>query len=384
MSSLFARDARSVVRELGRRGELVPADNLNSAPHLSPFCLVRKKHRRHPWPWDTPFIPTDFSLMDALEPSSPIPELNRSQSIQTREMVAGAVTGAMSVSTGLPVQVTGNSGVIHSSTLTLQGQSHMAEEKAVTIPRGTVLAYRVLQLGMREDCWAVLYLPERKLGRDFSGALAYSWALGEEPNFQGLQRQVGVQLQDLATLPAELRHPLLSALQELLQDPQALQELEDTMEQALDTGVLGQLVGPGGFILSTIRNPSGSLLTSKGRAILCILGAPVVLRDTQHCLLTQSMERGIMPQQLELVASILQPNFNQMEETTFSLPLEVLSSLQSEDAALSLSLVESCGLELQGTSQQLMWDPDLVPQLSALYGSLTGLQMLAAPSPVAL
>lgn len=51
------------------------------------------------------------------------------------------------------------------------------------------------------------------------------------------------------------------------------------MEQDLDTGVLGQLVGPGGFILSTGRNPSGSLLTSKGRAILCILGALVGKRN---------------------------------------------------------------------------------------------------------
>lgn len=84
------------------------------------------------------------------------------------------------------------------------------------------------------------------------------------------------------------------------------------------------------------------------------------------------------------VVSILEPNFNQMEETTFSLPLEVLSSVQSEDAVLSLSLVESCGLELKAPSQQLTWDPDVVPQLSALYGSLAGLQMLAAPSPVAL
>lgn len=58
---------------------------------------------------------------------------------------------------------------------------------------------------------------------------AYSWAVGEEPNFQGLQRQVGAQLQDLATLPTELRHLLLSAVQELLQDPRALQELKDTV-----------------------------------------------------------------------------------------------------------------------------------------------------------
>lgn len=55
------------------------------------------------------------------------------------------------------------------------------------------------------------------------------WTLDEEPNFQGLQRQVGAQLQDMATLLPGLRHTLLDALQELLKDSQALQELEDTV-----------------------------------------------------------------------------------------------------------------------------------------------------------
>ena len=50
-----------------------PVDSLASALRLHPFCLVRKKHRRHLWPWDAPLIPTDFSLVDALEPGSPIP-----------------------------------------------------------------------------------------------------------------------------------------------------------------------------------------------------------------------------------------------------------------------------------------------------------------------
>ena len=53
------------------------------------------------------------------------------------------------------------------------------------------------------------------------------------------------------------------------------------LEQALDTGVLGQLGGPGGFILSTLWNPSGRLLALKGRAILCILGALLAKRDIQ-------------------------------------------------------------------------------------------------------
>lgn len=452
MSSLFARDTKSLVRELGRRGELVPVDSLTSALHLHPFCLVRKKLRRHPWPWDTPLIPTVFSLMDVLEPDSPVPEVSRSEPIHVQEVVSGAVTGAMSVSAGLQGKVMGSSGVTRTTTLVvqtlwvsphtwetlvekrklrtprpsffrelqnrkereslyvvteavetmqdttlqssinaagagqlsllglshlqLQGQSHMAKEKTVTVPRGTVLAYRVLQLEIEGDRWAVLYLPEGKLCRDTGGG----WTLDEEPNFQGLQRQVGAQLQDMATLLPGLRHTLLDALQELLKDSQALQELEDTLEQALDTGVPAQLGGPGACVLSTLQDPSGSLSTSKGRAILCVLGALVVLSDTQRCLLAQSLERRILPRQLELVESILEANFNQMEETPFSLPREVLSSLQSEDAALTLSLVESCGLELQGPGHQLLWDPDVVPQLSALYGSLAGLQLWPTPA----
>ena len=48
------------------------------------------------------------------------------------------------------------------------------------------------------------------------------------------------------------------------------------------------------------------------------------------------------------VASILEADFNQMEETTFSLPPAMLSSLQSGDVALTRSLVEGCELEAQG------------------------------------
>lgn len=47
------------------------------------------------------------------------------------------------------------------------------------------------------------------------------------------------------------------------------------LEQALDTGVPAQLGGPGACVLSTLQDPSGSLSTSKGRAILCVLGALV-------------------------------------------------------------------------------------------------------------
>uniref|UniRef100_G3T262 Gasdermin D n=1 Tax=Loxodonta africana TaxID=9785 RepID=G3T262_LOXAF len=491
MSSLFARSTKSLVRELGRKGELLPVDSLNSSPRLHPFCLVRKKHKLHPWSWDTPFIPTDFSLLDVLEPGSPVPEVSRSEPIHIREKVTAAVTGAMSLSTGLQ-KVMGSGMVTHSSTLALQTlrvsphtwetlvekrklrmprpsflrelqsrkereslyvvteametlqdttlqslskvegagqlsflgpshfkgqcQSHVAKEKTVIVPRGSVLAYRVLQLVIKEDHWApmaqeweavgfcspisALALMTRKAlrhsgcsdlahgicraslgwGRRTEIQTAARKAPGEEPDFLGLQRWAGAQLHDLATLPPDLRYSLLGALQELLRDPQALQELEDMLEQTLYTGLLAQLEGPGGSILSTLRDLCGNLSPSRVRALLCLLGALVVLSDTQHCLLAESLGRCILAQQLELVASILEGNFNQMEETAVSLRQDVLSSLQSEDAALTLSLVQSCELE-QGPSLQLVWDPEALLQLSALCGALAGLQLLACPGP---
>lgn len=84
------------------------------------------------------------------------------------------------------------------------------------------------------------------------------------------------------------------------------------------------------------------------------------------------------------MASILEPNYNQMEDTGFSPPPEVLSWLQREHAALTRSLVESCGLELRGPGHPVTRGPEAVPQLSALYAPLAGLQLLAEPSPAAL
>lgn len=81
------------------------------------------------------------------------------------------------------------------------------------------------------------------------------------------------------------------------------------------------------------------------------------------------------------VVSILEHNWNQMEETTCPLPAGVLCALKSEDVVLILSLVQSCGLQLEQPSCQLTWDPTVMPQLSALYGCLTGLQLLADLSP---
>lgn len=45
------------------------------------------------------------------------------------------------------------------------------------------------------------------------------------------------------------------------------------LEQALDTGLLVQLEGPGGFVLSILQDSTGNLSCSRSRAVLFILGA---------------------------------------------------------------------------------------------------------------
>lgn len=66
-----------------------------------------------------------------------------------------------------------------------------------------------------------------------STAIAFSQESGEESNFYSLRDQADSQLQDLVTLSSERRATLLGALQELLRDQQALQELEDTVMDLL-------------------------------------------------------------------------------------------------------------------------------------------------------
>ncbi|XP_068839514.1 gasdermin-A-like [Capricornis sumatraensis] len=444
MSSLFSRDTEGLVRELGKKGELgqkgelVPTDSPASTLRLHPFCLVLPGGAGS---WQSGgdcgaelscsepicFQETVAGAMTRgvslgtgqqgkatssciLSRSSllamrmfrvpPTPErLWRRRALLRWDLVLtvaplvppreSQLLDSPSVSCPLTEDDLRRFSNCHAPGFQLslsRSQSTVAKEKAVGIPQGTVLTYRVLQLGMRRITGApALYLPEGKLCRNASGVvMCHSGARralcplpggmemrskpqdqavgrtvstglvgqvqlclptsqgegrapGEGPGLQDLRRQAGAQLEALARLPAEPRLSLLGALRELLQSPRALQELKDRLEQALDTGVPGQLGGPGGLILSTLW-----------------------------------------------VTSILEPNYNQMEETGFSLHPEVLSWLHHEDAALTQSLVESCGLELRGPGHSVTRDPEVVPQLSVLYASLLGLQLLAEPSSTAL
>uniref|UniRef100_F7AMM8 Gasdermin pore forming domain-containing protein n=1 Tax=Monodelphis domestica TaxID=13616 RepID=F7AMM8_MONDO len=93
MPSMFKTMAKSLVKEVGKK-DLNPVSNLSSSHRFRPFCLLRKKSKKHKF-WSKKFTCTEFSLMDILEPNSPVPEVNQERQFHFCKKVDGKLMGAM-------------------------------------------------------------------------------------------------------------------------------------------------------------------------------------------------------------------------------------------------------------------------------------------------
>ncbi|EPY77828.1 hypothetical protein CB1_001179043 [Camelus ferus] len=467
MPSLFESISKNLVKELGDR-DLRPVRFLLNANKYCQLALLRKRKSRS-WFWEQPDVPVEYTLVDILEPSSSVPEtvvtgpfLLSDTRIQKLKAYAGVavgpelsasgeaaqshesslefqsvtipphnwealqkrkvlnqklsflkehlsrrdnlyvVTEAMELtsSTTLPdrscVKVKGTCLIPWSTCVKSEGEGEglKVRGKTLTLLQGTVMAYKRKQLVFKENGW----------------------------DFQHLQEEVSQEMTALAQLSKDIRGAVFHRLLAKLRDRGALQDLVDMVRSILEPNfrypesiaftlkpeLLAPLQGEGvaitfgllegcGLMVEPIshtatwdpeaKKPLSALYGAHeerhgGRRPLVALTPPLsaVLSDTQRCLLALCLGRGVLPQQLELVASILGPNFNQMEETTFSLPWP-----SSPPCRVRIwSSPRACG-ELRaaaaGAGYQLTWDPDVVPQLSALYVTLAGLQPLADPSP---
>ncbi|XP_056672753.1 gasdermin-A-like [Monodelphis domestica] len=201
--------------------------------------------------------------------------------------------------------------------------------------------------------------------------------------FQALQAEVKPQIHILETLTLKHRQSLMEALLGLLGQAKALQELEDTMNRALDLEepvTPGFLGGPGDAILAKLQDASGKLNPSWAGSILYLLGALHELSEEQQQLLSMSVEKKILSQQLQLMKTILDENFLRTEAGPFPLHCELLQSLQGEELIVTQALIGLCGLDLQGNGPLFAWDPHSLPLLCALYAALSVFQALSRTS----
>ncbi|XP_045344674.1 gasdermin-A isoform X2 [Leopardus geoffroyi] len=259
-------------------------------------------------------------------------------------------------------------------------QGSINHKEAVTIPKGCILAFRVRQLMVKgKDEWDIPHIyndnmqtfppgekPEEKL------TLILASDAGEEhEDFKTLKEEVQREIQEVERLSQVGQSSLLTSLSKLLGKKKELQDLELTLEGALDKG----------HEVTLEALPKDVWLSKEAMgAILYFLGALTELSEAQQKLLVKSMEKKILPVQLKLVESTMEQNFLQDKEGVFPLQPDLLSSLGEEELTLTEALVGLSGLEVQRSGPQYMWDPDTLPRLCALYAGLSLLQLLTKAS----
>ncbi|XP_077872541.1 gasdermin-C [Ictidomys tridecemlineatus] len=244
----------------------------------------------------------------------------------------------------------------------VQGQTVKDGAVTLTIPQGTVMAYKKKQLVIKGNGVRSLVIP-------FLGRIEEPFC----PDFKHLQEEVFRKTEALAQLSKGVQDDVFNNILPMLGDRGALQDLMDV----LDLDSWDHLKGPGSIILNKLRQDSSPPWVKPQDSILYLLQAMMVLSDTQLELLALSMEKRILLWQRELVRVILEPNFKYPWSIPFTLPPELLAPLQGEGLAITYGLLEECGLKMELSSPRSTWDLEAKMPLSALYGTLSLLQQLA-------
>lgn len=273
-----------------------------------------------------------------------------------------------------------------------RGQGHLSRKTTVSIPSGSILAFRPALLVISSDShdWEVVLYPEKKqrtfgpsltdlstshLVSKLSDRVAESTA-GPVEGFALLEVEAEEQAEGLCVLSRELCRQLLRGLDAVLRDEEALQALEEALQQGIRTGRVEQQDGPVGAILECLVASSRELEVQLTKHAVYLLGALSVLSGAQRVLLAQELQARALAQPLSLVQSLLQQAapWQQSREVTLE-PLPCGS--QWGTAASAWVLLEQCGLRLQEDAPQVHWEAEALDAVHALYACLVLLSRLS-------
>lgn len=274
-----------------------------------------------------------------------------------------------------------------------EGKGHQSRKKMVTIPAGSILAFRVAQLLIGSEWGHKGAVGQRR--HDFS-LLAVLHSIGERlslksdgtneeevirEDFQGLRAEVEAGSSELRSLEMELRQQLLVDIGRILQDQPSMEALEASLEQGLCSGEqVEPLEGPAGSILECLVLDSGELVPELAAPVFYLLGALAGLSETQQQLLaTKALEATVLSKELELVKHVLEQSTPWQEQRSVPLPSRLLGDSWDEEA-LTWVLLEECGLTLQVEPPQVYWEPTSQGPICALYASLALLSSLGQKS----
>ncbi|XP_045037562.2 gasdermin-D isoform X2 [Desmodus rotundus] len=284
-----------------------------------------------------------------------------------------------------------------------EGKGHLSRKKTVTIPSGSILAFRVAQLVFTGPEWDILFVPEKKQRtfmppqiddqpQQLSSTSSLLKAIGDRlrflsdgldedqvvptEDFQGLQAEVQVWAGPLESLSKTLCEQLLRGLVQVLRDELALQTLEGSLEQGLCCGRAEPLQGPAGHVLECLVLPCRTLVNELAGPVTYLLGALAALSEAQRMLLAEVLEASALPEPFKLVEKLLEQSSPWQECRALSLPPGLLGGSWGPEVPAWI-LLEACGLELQVDAPEVSWKPEAQGCTCALYACLALLSKLS-------
>ncbi|XP_008943155.1 PREDICTED: gasdermin-A-like [Merops nubicus] len=243
-------------------------------------------------------------------------------------------------------------------------------KQSITIPKGCTLAFRAIQLATAGGRWDLKYFPRAAAGHMFLSDGLSEGELG------ALQSEVKENCQILSELSSDQRAVFLKAIKAVMTDRNLFQELAHKMDAVLneDGGCELTTESPDlKALLSSLQNSSGPLL-KLARAVAYTLDALDELTEDQLLLLLESLEEKVVPQQLKLVASILEQDVEGKE--CWSLATSLLSLQPEEERELTVAMVQRSRVTLQKDGAAVCTEEASLAT-AALYVSLYALDLLS-------
>uniref|UniRef100_A0A8C9CRY5 Gasdermin D n=1 Tax=Peromyscus maniculatus bairdii TaxID=230844 RepID=A0A8C9CRY5_PERMB len=261
-----------------------------------------------------------------------------------------------------------------------ESKGHLSRKKMVTIPAGSILAFRVAKL-LIDPTWGECRVKSLSLEPRLPGQEAGSLGCFSSPGDAVGASEVKDKSAELRHLKMELREQLLRDIGRLLDDQPHMEALEASLDQGLCSG--GQvepLDGPAGSVLECLVLPSGELVLKLAEPISYLLGALTALTETQQKLLAEALETRMLLKQLELVEQILVQSTPWQEPSFVSLPLSLLGNSWDEEAPTWV-LLEECDLTLRVDPPQVHWKPESEGPMCALSESFLAQPYMESQEP---
>ncbi|XP_048173689.1 gasdermin-A [Corvus hawaiiensis] len=256
---------------------------------------------------------------------------------------------------------------------TLCAQSTKEDKQSIVIPKGCTLAFRTIQLHIRDGAWDLDYFPAEAMRRaDYVADGPSQGKLGV------VLREVKYSCRIFPELSPDLLLIVLNTIKTVMRDKNLLQELSQKMEEVPEENDGYQLKTESPDLkdlFSTLEHSPRDLLLQLAEGITYIFDALHELLEDQLLLLLESLERKIVSQQLELVEHLLKHDLENRKEP-FHVDAELLSFPHKEEQLLTMALVEMSGVQLQEDGSAVPRDQPF-EAMAALFVVLYTLNLLS-------